>query len=844
MINLRKTKMDKQKDKVAPSRSIGSYPFAEIESKWQKRWDEQKLFRAPDFPTNPYYVLVMFAYPSGDIHMGHFRNYIVGDAIARWKMMQGHQVLHPFGWDAFGLPAEQAAIKRKLHPRDWTLNNIEMSRDTLKKVGISFDWDREVASCLPDYYKWTQWMFIKLFENGLAYRKEASVNWCSTCNTVLANEQVDSEGRCWRCEGTVTKKKLEQWFFKITAYAERLYRDIDTLPGWLESVRMMQRNWIGRSEGCRIDFTIAETGERLPIFTTRPDTVFGVTFMAIAPESDTVSRLPIPESKKAEIAAYIQRSISKSELERTMGSDEKDGVFTGCYATNPFSGEKVQLWIADYVLASYGSGTVMGVPAHDQRDFLFAKKYGIPLRVVIHPQGGQLQGSELQQAYADFGVMVNSAGFDGKAGEDAITAVTDYAAAHGIGGREINYRLRDWLVSRQRYWGCPIPIIHCPHCGPVAERIDNLPVMLPDVKDYIPKGRSPLADVPEYTNVRCPKCGGSAERDPDTMDTFVCSSWYLFRYTDSKNSEQPFAPEKAKAWLPVDIYIGGTHEHATGHLLYYRFFTKFLKDIGYLTIDEPAVRLLNHGMVLDAIGTPMSKSAGNVVSPLDVMASKGVDTTRLAMHFAAPCGKEVLWSEDGIVGVDRLVQRMYRLALVHSRDHGTREQTSYKRSDVNEETWKTYVRLNQTVKKVTEDLDKLQFNTCIAAIMEFLNDLGELDGSVPRFHAFAIQKLTQLLAPLTPHLSEEIWEMFGHAESVFKSHWPDHDSEAIEDDSITIAIQINGKLRATITVPRGSQPQLVAATARAIEPVQKHLQGREILKEIIVPGKLVNFVVR
>lgn len=837
--------MEKSKTEAPAKQSTGGYPFSEIETKWQKRWDKTKLFKAPDMPKNPYFVLVMFNYPSGDIHMGHFRNYTYGDVMARWKMMQGHDILHPFGWDAFGLPAERAAIKHKLHPRDWTLANIEKSKSTLKKVGISYDWDREVASCLPDYYKWTQWMFIKLFEKNLAFQQEASVNWCMDCNTVLANEQVDAEGKCWRCHNAVTKRKLKQWFFRITDYAERLHQGLDNLPGWLESVRIMQRNWIGKSTGCRIDFAINGTGEKLPVFTTRPDTVYGVTFMAIAPEADIVERLPIPADKNAEVTAYIQKSIEKTDIERTTASDDKDGVFTGCYAMNPFSGEKVQLWIADYVLASYGTGAVMAVPAHDQRDFMFARKYGIPIKVVINPPDRTLKVDDMTEAYVDLGTMTNSDHFDGKQGESAIEAVTQYADKQGIGGFEINYRLRDWLVSRQRYWGCPIPIVHCKKCGPVAEKAESLPILLPEIDDYVPKGRSPLADAKEYINTTCPKCGGPAERDADTMDTFVCSSWYLFRYADNHNDNEPWDKEKARKWLPVDLYIGGTFEHATGHLLYFRFFTKFLKDIGYLDIDEPALRLVNHGMVNDAEGVPMSSSKGNVVSPIDVMGERGVDTTRLAMFFAAPAGKDVLWSDEAVIGVERFVTKFYRL-IDGCQDRKPLDLKRYfTKDDLGQAAWNIYVKLNQAIKKVTHDIDDLHFNTCIAAIMEFMNDSADLkQQDNPEFYPYMLQKMTQLVAPLAPHLAEEAWEMFGYKTSVFKSHWPEYDANAIVADTITIVVQINGKVRDNIDVPADTGKEQLLVAAKASERVQKFIEGKQIIKEIVVPGRLVNLVVK
>jgi len=641
------------------------YNFKEIESKWQAAWDEEELYRAPENPDpkrEKFYMLVMFAYPSGDIHMGHFRNYIIGDAVARRQMMMGRQVLHPFGWDAFGLPAERAAIKRGLHPADWTYKNIEVSRRTLKKVGVSFDWAREVISCSPEYYKWTQWFFVQLFKKGLAYQKEGLVNWCPEDKTVLANEQV-VDGRCERCDTIVEKKMLKQWYYKITDYADRLIDDLDTLPGWPENLKTMQKEWIGRSWGAEIDFTIKETGEKLPIFTTRPDTIFGVTFMAIAPESPLIDSLNLSGKHKAVVDEYRAKAMKRSEIDRASVTGEKDGVFTGKYAINPFNGEEIQLWVADYVLAHYGTGAVMAVPGHDSRDFAFAKKYDIPIKIVIHPdEKSKLDLKKMDDAYTEYGVMVNSGQFNGLAGQDALDKVTEFAEKKGFGRKKKNFKLRDWLISRQRYWGAPIPIIHCPKCGPVAVPEENLPVMLPQVENYLPKGRSPLADVPEYMNVKCPKCGGEAQRDPDTQDTFVCSSWYYLRYIDPQNADKPFDKSLAGKWMPIDLYIGGI-THATGHLIYFRFFHKFLNDIGWVKDNEPARNMFNHGMVLDSTGEVMSKSKGNVVSPVDLMDRRGIDISRLGMYFTAPSEKEVLWSEDVIVGIEKFIlNRFYPLA--------------------------------------------------------------------------------------------------------------------------------------------------------------------------------------
>ncbi|MCP4566064.1 MAG: leucine--tRNA ligase, partial [FCB group bacterium] len=636
---------------------MSAYDYKTIEAKWLNKWEESELFRAPDNPQKKFYLLVMFAYPSGDIHMGHFRNYTIGDAVARYKMMNGHDILHPFGWDAFGLPAENAAIRNKKHPRDWTQGNIKVSRDTLKKVGISFDWNREIASHEPEYYRWSQWIFLQMFDRGLAYRKKAKVNWCPTCNTVLANEQVIN-GFCERDDSPVEIRNLEQWFLKITDYADRLIDSLDDLPGWPDSIKAIQREWIGRSKGCEIDFSIENTGEKLPVFTTRPDTVYGVTFMAIAPEADILKSLEIPAEYKDAVDDYIEKAAKKTEVERAAGED-KDGVFTGCYAINPFNGDKIQLWVADYVLAGYGTGVVMAVPAHDQRDFEFARKYDVPIKVVIKTTKGiELDPKEMTEANVEYGEMVNSGPFDGTPGDKAIAETIKYAEDKKIGKARVNYRLRDWLISRQRYWGTPIPIIHCPKCGPIRVADNDLPVILPDTDNYMPKGRSPLADVPDFINVSCPKCGGEAQRDPDTMDTFICSSWYFMRYTDPNYINAPLSKKAAQSWLPVDQYIGGA-EHAVGHLIYFRFFTKFLKDIGILDIEEPATRLYNHGMVNDEHGIKMSKTKGNVTSPISLIENLGGDITRLAMFFKAPPNIEINWTDDLVANMGKFVSRRF-----------------------------------------------------------------------------------------------------------------------------------------------------------------------------------------
>ena len=815
------------------------YPFKEIETKWQRIWEESKIYQAPDHPGKKYYLLVMFAYPSGDIHMGHFRNFIIGDTVARYKMMNGYQVLHPFGWDAFGLPAEIAAIKRKIHPKEWTLQNIKVSDATLKRCGISFDWSREVITCLPEYYKWTQWMFLKLYEKNLAYRDTAFVNWCPGCKTVLANEQVE-QGRCWKCESVVEEKELEQWFFRITAYAEKLLEGLDKLEDWPENVKTLQRNWIGKSQGVEIDFSIKGTDQKISVFTTRPDTIYGVTFMAIAPESKLLKSLDMDSSHRKAVDDYVRMVSSRSEIDRS-AAGEKDGVFTGVYAINPLSGEKVQLWVADYVLASYGTGIVMGVPGHDQRDFEFSKKYEIPLKVVIQPTGRNLLAENMQEAYIKPGTMFNSDLFNGIHSEEGIERVNEYVVKKGLGRLKTNYKLRDWLISRQRYWGAPIPMIHCEKCGIVPVKETDLPVLLPEGDiDYAPKGRSPLADSKEFMEVNCPKCGAKAKRDPDTMDTFVCSSWYFLRYTDPRNQIEPFSKEIAKEWLPVDKYIGGI-EHACGHLLYFRFFTKFLYDIGWLSVDEPAIELFNHGMVMDKEGKVMSKSLGNVVSPIDMIDKYGTDVSRVAMYFAAPSEREILWNEEGITGVVRFLNRIYSFAQI-AKNHQVK--SNIKKEDLSGNNLKAYKKLNQTIKKVEEDIATLQLNTAIASVMELLNVIDELDSSNSNMLRFCIEKLAQITAPFVPHLSEEIWGLLGHKESIFKSQWPVYDKTALKGEVITFVVQVNGKLRATIIIPIDTTEEDAKRTALNDDKVKKFIESKKILKTIFVANKLINIVVK
>jgi leucyl-tRNA synthetase len=794
-----------------------------LEAKWQERWSRQELYHTPDAPKKKYYVLEMFAYPSGDIHMGHFRNYGIGDAVARYRMMKGEDVLHPFGWDAFGLPAENAAIKNKLQPLDWTLKNVETGKKTLQRMGISYDWDREVRTFDPSYYKWTQWLFQLLFKNGWAYRAASTVNWCEN-DGILANEQVH-DGKCWRCNSEVIKKPIENtWFFKYSAMAERLLNDIDKLSGWPESTKTLQRNWIGKSVGCDIDFDL--DGKKLTVFTTRPDTTWGVSFVVIAPEHPLAAGFTAPG-----VQEYIRKAGQKSERDRTMEGD-KDGVFSGKTVTNPLNGDKVPLWVADYVLAHYGTGVVMGVPAHDTRDYAFAKKYNLPVKIVI--SGGQ---EPYADAYVGEGKMVNSGELTGTPSPSGIPKVIEHVTKKGLGRPKVNFKLKDWLISRQRYWGCPIPIIHCPKDGAVAVPEKDLPVLLPRVENFQPKGRSPLADHPEFMNTTCPKCGGPAQRDPDTMDTFMCSSWYLYRYLDAKNAAEPWRKSEAKTWLPVDLYIGGA-EHACMHLLYFRFIAKVLFDAGWVPTDEPVVNLYHQGMVCDEKGDIMSKSKGNAISPSEIMDEWGVDVCRLAMFAFAPSDIDIKWKQDGLMGAHRLVTRLWDFfeELAPKVKGGPAKGPAYK-------TLRQHAHL--MLKRMTAAADQpLDFNTAIAEIYKLLNaaDGLKLDpktddekGAV----AEVLMIIAKVLAPMAPFLGEEFHEMLGGQGGVFKSAWPVFDAAAAKSDTLEIPVQVNGKLKAKFMAPADSTQDQLKATALALP----ELAGLTPKKVIVVPGKLVNVVV-
>lgn len=811
--------------------------FREIEEKRGKIWEDIQLYKTPQKPEKKFYLLEMYAYPSGDIHIGHFRNYTLGDVIWRYKKMQGYDILHPFGWDAFGLPAEQAAITHNASPEKWTLDNISKSRATLKELGVSYDWNREISTCDPGYYKWTQWLFKKLYENGLCYRDRTFVNWCPTCKTVLANEQV-IQGKCWRCDSAVTKKETEQWFIKITKYAERLLDGLEGLENWPENVKTIQRNWLGKSEGSEIIFKLEDESRELPVFTTRSDTIYGVTFLVIAPEHKILKELLPSMKNKEKVEEYINKALMKTEIERTDVTREKDGVFTGLFGVNPFSGERVEIWVADYVLSSYGTGIVMAVPAHDQRDFEFAQKYHIPIKIVINPPRDELNIKDMECACTEPGIMVDSGPFSGMNSEHGIEKTIEYMEDKGIGKRKVTYKIRDWLISRQRYWGTPIPMVHCEKCGvvPVPER--ELPVLLPHESkvDFSPKGRSPLSDIPDFYNTKCPKCNGKAHRDVDTIDTFLDSAWYHLRYFSPHNEDEIFEKEEAKEWFPVDLYIGGI-EHAAGHLIYYRFITKFLFDCGLLPSDEPTIRLFNHGMVLDENGEVMSKSRGNVVSPRALIEENSVDIARIALLFFAPGWREILWSEQGLTGARRFLTRTYTLMKQYLGD--------YQGMDANKlekEATELYSQVEKTIKKVTVDIERIDCNTAIASLMELLNEMYSFKDKNQDIFQFALRKFNILIAPFAPHLSEEIYSWYGQSKSIFYEEWPTYDENAIKKDKVTIVIQINGKVRSRIKVPANTEEEEIKRIALEKEKIKKYTDNKEIKKIIYVKNKILNIV--
>ncbi len=818
------------------------YRFKEIEKKWQQIWEENKIYQVEEDITKPKkYILEMFPYPSGPIHMGHVRNYSIGDVTARYYRMKGFNVLYPMGFDAFGLPAENAAIAAGVHPKEWTLNNIETMRKQLKQLGLSYDWRREVVTCLPEYYRWGQWIFLQFYKNGLAYRKEAPVNWCPSCETVLANEQVIG-GRCWRCDSLVGRKNLEQWFFKITAYAEELLKDLDKLEGWPERVKTMQRNWIGKSEGAEVNFRIKETGEVIPVFTTRPDTLYGVTFFALSPEHPLAEKLTPPE-KKHHLERLIHQQNQFTEESRVGAITEKEGYFTGFYAVNPLNNLEVPIWVANYVLVEYGTGAIMAVPAHDQRDYEFAIKYNLPIVEVIKPERGP-GVFELNEAYTGEGIMVNSGPFNGLKSKEGIRKIISYLEEKGIGHYAINYKLRDWLISRQRYWGNPIPIVYCEKCGIVPVPENQLPVYLPDKVDFRAGSGSPLANVPDFVNTHCPVCNCKAKRETDTMDTFTCSSWYFFRYTSPKESEKIFDQKKATYWMPVDQYIGGI-EHAILHLLYARFFTKVFRDLGLTKIDEPFTNLLTQGMVIKD-GAKMSKSKGNVVDPAYIIEQYGADTTRLFILFASPPEKDLEWSDQGVEGVHRFLKRVWRLI-----EENQKVIKGPFLSELDDLDRKLQQKLHTTIKKVTEDIEgSFSFNTAIAALMELVNEFYEYNEKktveARNFELVkeASEKLILMLAPFVPHLAEELWEKMGYTESVHLQEWPSYRPELIKKDEVEIAIQVNGKLRQRLTLPANLSVEEIKKLALEDTRIQKFIENKEVIKVVCVPQKLVNIVTK
>jgi len=823
------------------------YDFNTIEKKWQRYWEENGTFNVDtDNEKEKFYCLEMFPYPSGALHMGHLRNYSIGDMLARFLRMKGYNVLHPMGFDAFGLPAENAAIKYGTHPNKWTWENIEHMTKQLKSMGCSYDWRRRVETCNPDYYRWTQWLFLQFYKKGLAYKKKAPVNWCESCSTVLANEQVINDGHCWRCGTPVIKKNLEQWFLKITDYAQELLDSLDELDGWPERVKIMQRNWIGRSEGVRLSFKVSGKDIDIETFTTRIDTIFGVTFVALAVDHPLVEKIVKVSPKAAEVKEFVSKH--KGSGENTRGDNaEKLGVDTGLKAINPVNGEEVPIWIANYILMEYGTGAIMGVPAHDQRDFEFARAYGIPVRVVINPKSGEvLNGETMEKAFEEDGVQVNSGPFDGMPTEEAKVKMAEWFEENGWGKREVNYRLRDWLISRQRYWGAPIPVVYCEKCGVVPVPEEQLPVELPlDVKMKV--GGNPLEDQHDWVNTECPSCGGPAKRETDTMDTFICSSWYFLRFASPWTQEGPFRKDDVNYWMPVDQYIGGI-EHACLHLIYARFFTKFLADLGMVNVREPFANLLTQGMVIKD-GAKMSKSKGNVVDPDEIIRKYGADTARLFILFAAPPEKDLDWSDRGVEGAHRFLNRVWRLVDENLDELKKVSGKRVKMAEIKEKPSRDLKRkIHKTIDAVTRDIEiEKQFNTAVARLMELSNALGAFTPKSQDDWAIfreGVDILLLCLSPVAPHISEELWSCLGNESLVCESPWPKAEPEALVEDEITVVLQINGKVRAQLVVPAGLDRDSMKKMVLEDPLVAKRLEGKEIVKVIVVPNKLVNVVVK
>lgn len=822
------------------------YP-QEIEKRWQQKWEECGINKTPQESDKPkYYALSMFPYPSGRLHMGHVRNYTITDVIARYKKLNGYNVLHPMGWDSFGLPAENAAMKSNEHPEKWTLQNIDYMREQLKTLGLYYDWSREFATCKKDYYKWTQWLFLEFYESGLAYKKEAAVNWCEKCATVLANEQV-IDGNCWRCDEKVVKKNLSQWFLKITDYAEILLEDLEKLTGWPEKVKLMQKNWIGKSTGTILKFQVAENPEiTIPVYTTRPDTAYGITYLVVAPEYKGIADLTSDEQKEA-VEAYQEQAKRASEIERLSTERTKTGVPLGKHAINPFTGDKIPLWTADYALADYGTGAVMAVPAHDTRDFEFAKKFNLPIKKVI--QNPEAPDAELQEAYTEPGIMVNSEDFDGIKSTDAKNKITQFANENGFGHKEVQYRLRDWLISRQRYWGAPIPIVYCEKCGVQPVSKAQLPIELPEDVDFTVVGKSPILTSKTFLETTCPVCGGKATRETDTMDTFICSSWYYLRYADPHNTELPFDREKVNYWLPVDQYVGGI-EHAILHLLYSRFFTKALKDRGLLDFDEPFKNLLTQGMVLKD-GSKMSKSKGNTVDPDEIFKNYGADTARLFILSDSPPERDFDWSDSGVEGCYKFLNRIWRL-FYNIQDKIALDYHLPATSELSKETDALLRETHISIKKITNDIsNEFQFNTVISKIREFVNALYEYTNAKSEYSesdkavlSFAAVTLIKILSPIVPHLAEELYAKLGADESIHMQTWPTYDESLAVTQSITIVIQVNGKLRDKIEVSPDTGKDELEKLALEHEKIKALTEVQQVVKVIVVPGRLVNIVMK
>ncbi len=823
------------------------YDFTEIESKWQKYWEDHRSFHVKEDPSKKkFYDLVMFPYPSGKLHMGHVRNYSIGDVIARFKTMQGYNVLHPMGFDAFGLPAENAAINHNAAPDRWTRDNIREMEGELRRLGLSYDWEREVETCSPDYYKWMQWIFIQFFNKGLAYKKENPVNWCPSCRTVLANEQV-IDGCCERCGTQVTKKNLSQWYFKITDYAERLLDDLDRMPGWPNKVKVMQRNWIGRSVGADVDFKVKDTDKTLRVFTTRADTLYGATYMVMAPEHPFVAEFIRGTEYEKAASDYIEKVRHVNDIERTSTTREKTGVFIGRYAVNPVNGKEIPIYISDYVLMGYGTGAIMAVPAHDQRDFEFAKKFGLEIIPVVKPDDPGIDVNDLKEASVADGIMINSGIYDGMNNREALEKIVNRLDDEGVAKKTVNYKLRDWLISRQRYWGTPIPMIYCESCGWVPEKDENLPVLLPEDVEFTGKGESPITTSKSFVNCTCPRCGRKARREVDTMDTFLDSSWYYLRYCDPHNEKEAFSREKVDYWMNVDQYTGGV-EHAILHLLYSRFFMMVLHDLDLVGMDEPFENLLTQGMVNKAdkngVFRKMSKSLGNVVSPDDIMKKYGADTARLFILFTAPPDRELNWSDEGVEGSFRFLNRVYRLVYDACETYGT-EDIPFEIT-TEDDKYLNYI-LNLTIKKVTSDVaDRFNFNTAISAVMELVNVLYKYKSGnkvQPGLFMKAVNMVVLLLDPFTPHICEEMWEGLGHSVPLVNTPWPEWSEEALVRDEQEIVVQLNGRLKLKLMIASGLDKEALTEAVCDAPEVRAILEGRNVSKVVAVPGRLVNFVV-